>query len=47
LKASSSDRLIATFQSAGRKASWEIQASSVVNPFMMKELEQFRCPGRL
>jgi type VI secretion system protein ImpL len=47
LKATSSDRLIATFESAGRKSSWEIQASSVVNPFMMKDLEQFRCPGRL
>ena len=47
LKATSSDRLIATFKSSGRKSSWEIRADSVVNPFMMKQLEQFRCPGRL
>ena len=47
LKATSSDRLIATFKSAGRKSSWEIRADSVVNPFMMEQLERFRCPGRL
>ncbi len=47
LKSTSTDRLVATFKSAGRKSSWEIQADSVVNPFGMKQLEQFRCPGSL
>jgi type VI secretion system protein ImpL len=47
LKSIAADRLQATFKASGRKASWEIRANSVVNPFMMKELQQFRCPGRL
>jgi len=47
LKSVSADRITATFKSSGRKASWEIRASSVVNPFMMKQLQQFRCPGSL
>jgi type VI secretion system protein ImpL len=47
LNATAADRLVATFKSAGRKSSWEIRADSVVNPFMMEQLEQFRCPGSL
>ena len=47
LNATASDRLVATFKSAGRKSSWEIRADSVVNPFMIEQLEQFRCPGSL
>ncbi|MEE9491889.1 MAG: type VI secretion system membrane subunit TssM [Gammaproteobacteria bacterium] len=47
LQAQSSDRMIASFTSKNRKSSWEIQADSVINPFMMQQLQQFRCPGRL
>ena len=47
LNATASDRLVATFKSAGRKSSWEIRADSVVNPFMMEQLAKFRCPGSL
>jgi type VI secretion system protein ImpL len=47
LKSLSADRILATFESRGRKATWEIRASSVVNPFNMKQLQEFRCPGRL
>lgn len=38
------DRLKATFEVGGRTATYEIQASSVVNPFSMGELQSFRCP---
>jgi type VI secretion system protein ImpL len=47
LKSTSADRFIATFVKSGRKSSWEIRADSVVNPFMMKQLQQFRCTGNL
>jgi type VI secretion system protein ImpL len=47
LKASSADRIVATFSNSGRRASWEIRADSVVNPFMMRQLHEFRCPGSL
>jgi type VI secretion system protein ImpL len=47
LKSLSADRIRATFESRGRKATWEIRASSVVNPFMMQALHEFRCPGSL
>jgi len=43
----SSDKLLATFDVSGRKVTWEIQASSVVNPFVIKQLQQFRCPNSL
>jgi len=42
-----SDRLVVTFAADGHQARYEIRASSVVNPFMMKELQQFRCPEGL
>ena len=42
-----SDRLVVTFAVAGHQARYEIRASSVVNPFMMKQLQQFRCPEGL
>jgi type VI secretion system protein ImpL len=47
LESLSSDRLRATFEISGRKASWEIHASSVVNPFAIRQLQKFRCPGSL
>ncbi len=41
------ERFKAVFNIEGRKATFEITASSVQNPFRFKELEQFQCPGRL
>ena len=40
----SPDRFVATFESDGRRADYEIRASSVVNPFIMRDLRNFRCP---
>ena len=40
----SSDRFVATFKTDGRRADYEIRASSVVNPFIMRDLKRFRCP---
>ncbi len=42
-----SDRLLATFERGGYQARYEIRASSVVNPFTVKELQRFRCPPGL
>ena len=36
-----------TFNIEGRKATFEVTTSSVQNPFRLRELEQFQCPGRL
>jgi type VI secretion system protein ImpL len=36
-----------TFQTAGHRAGFELRAGSVVNPFNLGLLEQFRCPGQL
>jgi type VI secretion system protein ImpL len=41
------DRYKLTFDSAGRKAVIEVDATSVVNPFRRAPLEQFRCPEHL
>ena len=41
------DRFRITFDSDGRKAVLELNASSVVNPFRRGLLDQFRCPDRL
>ena len=41
------DRFRLTFDSAGRKAVVELDASSVVNPFRRAALEQFSCPTHL
>ena len=43
----SADRLVVDFEAEAQVARWEIRASSVVNPFRMKELQQFDCPDRL
>jgi type VI secretion system protein ImpL len=40
----SPDRFIATFAVGGRKMRYEMRASSVVNPFVMPDLQKFRCP---
>lgn len=36
-----------TFNIDGRQASFEVTASSVQNPFRLRELAEFRCPGGL
>ena len=41
------EKFIATFNVEGRKAQFEILTSSVQNPFRLRELEQFQCPGQL
>ncbi len=42
-----SDRYIATFKAGDRKATFEIRANSVINPFASNQLEVFRCPPTL
>jgi len=44
---SAPERFDVTFNIDGRKAQFEVLSSSVQNPFRMKELEQFQCPGGL
>jgi type VI secretion system protein ImpL len=41
------ERFRATFNIDGRKTQFEVIASSVQNPFRLREIEQFQCPGRL
>lgn len=41
------DRIAVTFEVDGRSAQYEIQASSVFNPFITKDVQAFRCPARL
>jgi len=41
------ERFRATFNIEGRKAVFEITASSVRNPFRLRELEEFSCPAKL
>ena len=41
------EKFIVAFNIEGRKARFEVMTSSVQNPFRLRELEQFRCPGRL
>ncbi len=41
------EKFRATFNIDGRKAVFEITTSSVQNPFRQKDIEQFRCPGKL
>jgi type VI secretion system protein ImpL len=38
------ERFVATFNVGGRRAVFEILASSVRNPFRLPELSQFHCP---
>jgi len=39
------DRYRLTFSFEGRKATFELRASSIRNPFRLRELDQFRCPA--
>ena len=41
------ERFIVTLNLDGKKARLEVTASSVFNPFRLKEMQQFRCPGSL
>lgn len=41
------ERFNVTFEVGGRKALYELRASSALNPFRLRELKQFRCPERL
>jgi type VI secretion system protein ImpL len=47
LESVSSDKIRVTFDVSGRKSTWDIHASSVVNPFRVSQLQNFRCPGSL
>lgn len=39
------DRYRLVFNFEGRKATFELRASSIRNPFRLRELDQFRCPA--
>jgi len=41
------DRAFVTFAANGMAASFELRASSIVNPFSLPDLEQFQCPPTL
>ena len=41
-----SGKLRLVFNIEGRKAIFELRSSSVLNPFKLKELGDFQCPGR-
>jgi type VI secretion system protein ImpL len=41
------ERFRATFNLGNRKTVFEVTASSVQNPFRLRDLEQFQCPGGL
>jgi type VI secretion system protein ImpL len=41
------ERFRVTFDIEGRKATFEVTASSVVNPFRLRDLSEFNCPGSL
>ncbi|MFI4988885.1 MAG: type VI secretion system membrane subunit TssM, partial [Alphaproteobacteria bacterium] len=42
-----SEKMTVTFALGGHSASFELDANSVVNPFMLDALERFRCPPSL
>ena len=44
-KTQQADRFIVTFKAGGHNMRYELRASSVINPFRMRELEEFRCPS--
>nr|WP_314577893.1 type VI secretion system membrane subunit TssM [uncultured Pseudomonas sp.] len=41
------ERFQLTFNVEGRKVSYELRATSVINPFRREAIEPFRCPARL
>ena len=44
LATNSADRLRLTMQQGERRAEFELRASSIVHPFALRELTEFRCP---
>ena len=47
LAAMGPERFQITFNVGGHSATFEIRAGSVLNPFSLKELHRFRCPGKI
>lgn len=47
VQAGAPERFRVTFDIDGRKATFEVTASSVVNPFRLRDLSEFSCPGSL
>jgi type VI secretion system protein ImpL len=43
----SPERFMAELNVDGRRATFEINAGSVLNPLRLNELAQFSCPGKL
>ena len=43
----SSDLIEVTFTGGGLRATWELHADSVTNPFITESISQFRCPSSL
>jgi type VI secretion system protein ImpL len=41
------EKFVVMFNVDGRKAQFEVLTSSVQNPFRLRDIEQFECPGRL
>ena len=41
------EKFIVTLNLDGRRARLEVTANSVFNPFRLREIQQFRCPGAL
>jgi type VI secretion system protein ImpL len=41
------ERFLVTFVIDGRRAKFEVTTSSVQNPFRLRDLDQFQCPGKL
>jgi type VI secretion system protein ImpL len=41
------EKFLATFNFDGRKVAFEVTAASVQNPFKLREIDEFSCPGRL
>ena len=45
VEGSQTDRYRLIFSFEGRKATFELRATSIRNPFRLRELDQFRCPA--
>lgn len=46
-RAAGDDKFRATFDLGGRRASFDVQTGSVLNPFSLPEIETFQCPESL
>ncbi|MDA8452215.1 type VI secretion system membrane subunit TssM [Acidovorax sp. NCPPB 3859] len=47
LPGSTPERFVAAFDIGGRKLRFEVTTGSVLNPFRLKAMEEFACPGNL